>query len=213
MVNDGILEDLRVLLGFEDEEPILTIPDNQSVAVAENQLDALLSLELEDENMESLLSVVDALDLLSDRYIPEGYVVDSASSEDIAGLQTSYEHAVQAIMFGVAGVLFEAFPEQPQVFTALFGERLGAILRYHGKQELDRLEQIADLRAAEAPIAEIEAAVKAMSDAQVELAVALGTPESLAQGIADFLFADRVAGNVIDLDTVVDELEAVEPDE
>lgn len=211
MEEDFLELEFRLGLSGDPESIEFTFPDEIAVDAAMEQWEAFSELELTEDDLNIMLNVVDAIDILNLKYLRKHYSTETVEREDVAGLQTSYERALGAIAYGVAGELFRIYSSNPLVFQAMFGRRLGRILFGHGQREAEVLERVDgwrdqagdDLRQFRSLI---EDEINDMTKAQKKLAVSLGMSDEVLDKINNDLFIDRVKGNPIDLEGIANEI-------
>lgn len=206
-----ISQQLEALMGMTDPSNLsFTVPSEESIEAAMSQWEILNNIAIDDEQLDMINAVIDAIDVLNEKYRPS-FDFTNIDAEEIYGLQLSLERATGAILYGALGQMFVYFETQPDVFQAMFGRRLGRVTYVHAQKEAQRLEQIQAWREQagdnfSAFRAMIEDEVSDLGRDQMKLVTSLGYSEETAKRILDDLYLSRVKGEAIDMDSISDEI-------
>lgn len=203
-MNEALLTELEAQLGMADPESLrFTVATDDSVEMAMGQWEALYSLEGDDEVGFILQNIIAAIDLLNVKYGPS-YDLTDLDESSIAGLSISLERAASAVMYGMTGELYQMFSNNPGVFQAMFGPRIGRKVFVHGQKEAAQYEQVSEWR--EQDLTQfrgfIEDTVNDIGKMQREFATSLGMQDEVINEVLHDFHLDRVMGDAIDLEQI-----------
>lgn len=212
MVQD-LFQELEFRLGLAgDPESIeFTFPDDRAVDSAMGQWEAFAEQEFTSDDVNILLNVVDAIDILNLKYLRENFSFDEVDQDDVAGLMISYKRALGAVAYGVVGELYNLYSDRPGMFQAVFGRRLGRILYSQGKKDSDVLVRVEDWREQNAQSPGqfrglIEDEINDQAKDHKKLATSLGMSAEVIDRVAKDFFLDRVKGTPVDLEAIAGEI-------